>query len=518
MLTNRKILSLRGLLALREEARAAGKTIVHCHGCFDIVHPGHIHHLQFARSLGDILVVSVSADPHVNKGFDRPLIPEDLRASSLAALECVDCVYVNDCPTAIELLEALCPDVYVKGREYEQNHDPRFLQERDLVASHGGRVVFSSGDVVYSSTALIGTLTRPDRFYDEKVSRLRDRYGLSTANLQALLRRARGQRIVVIGDYILDRYHFCDATGVAGEGPMLSLRPMQDRDYDGGAGVIALHLAGLGADPVLVSALADDELSSQIAMRLEGRGVEMQCHRGRRQIVCKHRYLVDHTKLFKVDEGATTPGDTQLEGLLAARILAAADGADAVVFCDFGYGMITATLLDRILPELRKRVPVLTADVSGRQNHLLRFSEVDLLCPTEREVREAQQDFSSGLGAVVWNLLNKTSARQAIITLGKEGLVTFDGSPRPMPDRLHSEYLPALAPHAIDPLGCGDALLAAASLALSAGGSLEAAAFLGSVAAAIEAQEIGNHPITSERLLAQLHQRDALPATARLAS
>ena len=518
MLNHRKIVSLAGLLVLRDEAHAAGKTIVHCHGCFDIVHPGHIHHLQFARSLGDLLIVSVSGDTHVNKGFDRPLIPQDLRASSLAALECVDCVYVNDHPTALELIEALRPDVYVKGREYEQNHDARFLKERETVVNHGGRVVFSSGEVVYSSTELIGTLTRPDRFYDEKISRLRDRCGLSTNNLQSLLRRARGLRVVVVGDYILDRYHFCDATGVAGEGPMLSLRPMQDRDYDGGAGVIALHLAGLGAQPVLVSALADDELSGQIAMRLEGQGVEMQCHRGRREVVCKHRYLVDHTKLFKVDEGASTPGDLQLEGLLAAKILAACEGAQAVVFCDFGYGMITPTLLDRLLPELRQRIPVLTADVSGRQNNLLRFREVDLLCPTEREVREAQQDFSSGLGAVVWNLLNTTNARQAIITLGKQGLVTFDGSPRPMPQRLHSDYLPALAPHAIDTLGCGDALLATASLALAAGGSLEAAAFLGSIAAALEAQEIGNQPITSERILAQLHQRDTLPAGARLAS
>ena len=518
MMNHRKIVSLAGLLGLRDQARAAGKTIVHCHGCFDIVHPGHIHHLQFARSLGDLLVVSVSGDPHVNKGFDRPLIPQDLRASSLAALECVDCVYVNDHPTALELLEALKPDVYVKGREYEQNQDGRFVAERQAVVANGGRVVFSSGEVVYSSTELIGTLARPDRFYDDKVVRLRERCGLTTTNLQSLLRRARGQRVVVVGDYILDRYHFCDATGIAGEGPMLSLRTMQDRDYDGGAGVIALHLAGLGAQPVLVSALADDELSAQIAMRLEARGVEMQCHRGRREIVCKHRYLVDHTKLFKVDEGATTPGDSQLEGLLASRIIAASEGAQAVIFCDFGYGMITATLLARLLPELRRRVPVLTADVSGRQSNLLRFREVDLLCPTEREVREAQQDFSSGLGAVIWNLLNTTAARQAIITLGKQGLVTFDGNQRPLPPRLQSEYIPALAPHAMDPLGCGDALLATASLALAAGGSLEAAAFLGSIAAAVEAQEIGNHPITSERVLAQLHQRDAIPVSARLAS
>src|ERR1700722_15013580 len=104
---SRKVCSLERLLSLRDEARQQGKTVVHCHGCFDIVHPGHIQHLQFARSLGDVLIVSVSADTHVTKGVDRPLIPDDLRASSLAALECVDHVFINPFPTAVELLESL---------------------------------------------------------------------------------------------------------------------------------------------------------------------------------------------------------------------------------------------------------------------------------------------------------------------------------------------------------------------------------------------------------------------------
>src|SRR6476661_8017543 len=127
----RKVCNLDQLLALRRAAATEGKTVVHCHGCFDIVHPGHIHHLQYARSLGDLLIVSVSADTHVNKGVNRPLIPDDLRAASLAALECVDAVYLNPDPTAAELLEQLKPDVYVKGREYERSSDPRFLRERD---------------------------------------------------------------------------------------------------------------------------------------------------------------------------------------------------------------------------------------------------------------------------------------------------------------------------------------------------------------------------------------------------
>jgi rfaE bifunctional protein kinase chain/domain/rfaE bifunctional protein nucleotidyltransferase chain/domain len=521
MSPQRKICSLEQLLDLRARAARDGRTVVHCHGCFDIVHPGHIHHLQHARSLGDLLVVTVSSDGNVNKGIDRPLIPDDLRAASLAALECVDLVYVNEQATAVELLERLKPDVYVKGREYETNHDPRFLAERDAVARHGGRVVFSSGDVVYSSTALIAQMQRTQQYKGERLDRFCRCYDVSTANLQALLQRFRGQRVLVVGDYILDRYHFCDASGIAGEGPMMALRALETKDFDGGAAVVAQHLLGLGAAPTLVTATADDEVSRQAELRLRAAGVTLHAHRNRRQVVAKHRYLVDESKIFKVDEGSTAPLDSRDEQQLAETILAAADGAAAVIFADFGYGLITSGLLDRIMRPLRESVPVITADVSGRQSNLLRFRGVDLLCPTEREVRETLHDFSSGLGAVVANLLNATDARQAIITLGKQGLVTFDwpkGSAEASGHRLRSEYVPALATRTVDPLGCGDALLATASLTLAAGGSLHAAAFLGSLAAAVEVERLGNVPVTTDRILGMLVENELAPAVTRLAS
>jgi sugar/nucleoside kinase (ribokinase family) len=130
-------------------------------------------------------------------------------------------------------------------------------------------------------------------------------------------------------------------------------------------------------------------------------------------------------------------------------------------------------------------------------------------------VRETLHDFSSGLGAVVWNLLASTGARQALITLGKQGLVTF-ARPQTPGGRLVSEYLPSLSSHVVDPLGCGDALLAAASLTLAAGGSLHAAAYLGSLAAAIAIEKTGNQPITAEQLSAAIDHRHR--AVARLAS
>ncbi|HSV15736.1 MAG TPA: PfkB family carbohydrate kinase [Tepidisphaeraceae bacterium] len=524
---HRKICSLPQLLEFRRSATAAGKTIVHCHGCFDIVHPGHIHYLQFARSLGDALIVTVSADPQVNKGINRPLIPDDLRAASLAALECVDCVYINPHPTAVEVLDALKPDIYVKGREYERNEDPRFLAERDTVTRNGGRVVFSSGDVIYSSTALIGAMdATATLFNDQKVGRFRQQFDLSAAALSNLVLRCRGKRMVVVGDYICDRYHFCDATGVASEGPMMTLRPLQSEQYDGAAAIIARHLAGLGADATLITSLADDDASRQVVARLTEAGVTVRALRQRKQLVSKSRYLVDQTKLLKVDEGATTPLDSRSVDEAAWLIEEAATDAAGVIFADFGYGLITGPLLDRVMPIIRPRVPLLTADVSGRQSTLLRFKDVDLLCPTEREVRQTLNNFSSGLNAVVYELLATTAAKTAMITLGKQGLCLFDQQQQTnaLSDswdrKLRTAYLPAMASHPVDPLGCGDALLAIASLALAAGGSPQAAAYLGSLAAAIEVQQIGNQPVTAEQLLDRINP-SALQAhyePARLAS
>src|SRR5580658_7965894 len=292
MNAGKKVCNLDRLLSVREAARGAGRTVVHCHGCFDIVHPGHILHLQYARSLGDELIVTVSPDSQVNKGIDRPLIPDDLRAQSLAALECVDWVHVNAQPTAVELLAQLKPDIYVKGKEYERNFDPRFLAERDAVVQTGGKVVFSSGDVVFSSTALIDTLGDRDALMDEKVTRFRERFGLNGAALQRLLGKFSQMKVVVVGDYILDRYHFCDATGVAGEGPMIALRHLRQQDFDGGAAVIASHVAALGAQASLITSLTEDAASNAAYMRLKSAGISAQSSGHRKQTVTKNRYLV----------------------------------------------------------------------------------------------------------------------------------------------------------------------------------------------------------------------------------
>lgn len=156
-----KILELEDLAARLGRKKAAGKRIVLCHGCFDLMHPGHIKHLQEAAGMGDVLVVTVTPDAYVDKGEGRPAFGQKLRAESLAALECVDFVAVNRWPTARETIRLLRPDIFVKGREFEELKDPtgKLGGEYQAVRESGGEIRFTHGEA-FSSTALLNKFFR----------------------------------------------------------------------------------------------------------------------------------------------------------------------------------------------------------------------------------------------------------------------------------------------------------------------------------------------------------------------
>jgi rfaE bifunctional protein kinase chain/domain/rfaE bifunctional protein nucleotidyltransferase chain/domain len=511
----RKIVSLEELKRVLHDARQGGKRIVHCHGCFDIVHPGHIRYLEFARRQGDVLVVSLTGDSDIDKGVQRPYIPQELRAENLAALVFVDYVYINPEPTAERLLDLIRPDMYVKGSEYEHSTDTGFLAERAVVEAYGGRIIFSSGEVVFSSTRLIEHMPRVMQAESHRLKLSCQRHNITATSMGQWLDRFRDLHVVVVGDIVIDRYVLCDALNVARESPMLSLAHRDERSYVGGAAIVARHIAALGGHAFLLSTGPQGAQATTVLSILESEGVESHLIDTRPAFVEKTRFLAEDTKLFKLDKGHRLPLDSQAERRAALILEQQSKLADAVIFCDFGYGMVTGPLLQRVLPTLRHNVRTLTADVSGVQASLFDFQHVDLLCPTEREARSALNDFDSGLSAVAWAVLQRTQARHLFITLEKRGMVAFDrrSQDRYSPEwsgRLKSEPLPALAEYGVDLLGCGDALLAASTMALASGADLMHAAYLGNAAAALEASTMGNHPIDADRLREWLSTRREL--------
>jgi len=495
----------------------AAKTVVLCHGCFDIVHPGHIRYLRFARMQGDVLVVSITGDAAIDKGDVRPYIPQELRAENLAALEFVDYVVIDETPTACSLIAMIRPDVYVKGQEYATSKDPRFLAERQIVESYGGRVIFSSGDVVFSSSRLAEGMFQTPVFAAERLRLVCHRHGIRLDAMLDFLGAFRGKRLLIIGDLVVDRYVLCDATDIASESPMMSLTELEQKDYLGGAGVVAAQAAAWGAEPLLVTALGENggRESDWAIKALVDAGVVIRAIRHRREMPRKTRYLVDDHKLFKVDRTPFQPLDSLGERKVADMLLSAAAHADAAVVFDSGFGMITPGVLQHLGGTFRRSIPVLTGGTAEPRGSLKSLRYFDLLCTSERKLRVATNDFGGGLSTLAYQMLDGTQARQMLVTLGKRGLVTFD---RPSHDReavewrgrLLSEHLPALAGFAVDSLGCSESVLTAATLAAASGASLMQSAYFCSAVAAIQVGLAGWEPVGPDQLSAWMQRRPEL--------
>ncbi len=516
----RKICPLPLLAKLAKQARTKHRAIVLCHGCFDIVHPGHLRYLQFAKSQGDLLVVSLTGDDAIEKSDGtRPYIPQELRAENLAAFEFVDHVVIVDGPTAEPVIQALQPNVYIKGKEYEQSSDPRFLAEKQLIESYNGRVIYCSGEVVFSSTDLLNrfgqTLETGGVNNNQRLATWSKRWGVQQPFLSRLLRQGfANKRVAVIGDAICDHYVFCDPAHVASEAPVLSVRPLEESTYLGGAAIVAAHLQAMGANPHLITSIGWDQASRDLIDRLNHRHIPHTTFPIRRQLPIKRRYLVETQKLLKVDQATPQPLDTNTEKKLLACLADLRDRLDAVIFTDFGCGTVTASLLEQAIPMLRPHVNTIVGDISGPQLSLLACREIDLLTPSERELRSVVGDFEQSLPTVAIALMKKLRLANLAVTMGHHGCVLFrpreDQPDRWFNARLRSQYLPRFAPHAADPMGAGDAFLAAATLALASDATLEQAGFVASAAAAIAVSKIGNHPISVDQLDAWLTQHAAL--------
>ena len=245
--------------------------VVMCHGTFDLVHPGHLRHLAYAKSKGSILVVSITTDEHVTKANMRPYVPEELRALNLAALELVDFVVVDKDPNPISLIRALQPDIFVKGYEYGTNIPPKTASEKQAVEAFGGRMLFSPGDFVLSSSAVIEN--DPPKIGLEKLLTLMQVEGINFADLYSAVQNLSGLSVTIIGDIIVDSITSTSVIGGYRKTPTPSVRVDGHQQFVGGAGIVAKHIAAAGARVNLISVIGDDELGRFALADLEAAGV-----------------------------------------------------------------------------------------------------------------------------------------------------------------------------------------------------------------------------------------------------
>jgi rfaE bifunctional protein nucleotidyltransferase chain/domain len=243
-----KIIDINELERYSKMQRNRNKKLVLCQGHFNIIHPGHLRFLEFAKQQGDILVVAVQGINWLEEK-NKPIFFKEIdRANSVASLHNVDKVIIFNDISIMNIIEAIKPDIYVRGEEFS-NQIEKIKNEIDLVEGFGGKVVFSAGQVEYTSSSLLDDdLIDLDARNKSLFRSALHRQDISTSSLKSYCNSFNKANILVIGDTIVDHYIACDALGMSAEAPILNIRELEAKSFVGGAAIVSRHVKALGAN------------------------------------------------------------------------------------------------------------------------------------------------------------------------------------------------------------------------------------------------------------------------------
>ncbi len=481
--------------------------VIMCHGVFDVVHPGHVRHLAYAKSKADILVASITTDKYIDKGIYRPHVPEQLRALNLAAFEMVDYVIIDEEAKPLKNLRHIQPDYFAKGFEYTTTGLPPSTQEEaDIVNGYGGEMIFTPGDVLYSSSKFIN-LARP-KIQIEKLLSLMNMEDITFSDLRAALTSLKNVRIHVVGDTIVDSYTRTALIGGQTKTPTFSVLYQGREDYIGGAGIVAQHLCAAGADVTFSTVLGDDHYKEFVIDGLNASGIRnLPLIDPTRPTINKNVIIADNYRLLKID----TLDNRTLSGHLLDQLIGTIKSTptDAVVFSDFRHGIFNRSTVAKLIAAIPPSAfRVADSQVATRWGNITDFQNFNLITPNEREARFALADQDSTVGTLAGMLKEKTQCHLLILKLGERGIFTFASEERKCINSFFS--IDSFTTNVVDAVGSGDALLAYATLSMLSNGSEVIASILGSMAAACECELDGNIPIKPSDVMAKIDVAERL--------
>jgi rfaE bifunctional protein nucleotidyltransferase chain/domain len=498
-MSDAKIKALPDLARTVEQERAQGKRVVQCHGVFDLLHPGHIRHLEAARREGDVLVVTITADRYVNKGPGRPVFNERLRAESLAALAVVDHVGIAESPAATEAIGLLRPHVYVKGSEYADaaaDLTGRIDHERAAVEAVGGRLHFTS-EITFSSSSLLNL--HFDVYPEEAQAFLRTfREQYTAETVIAALQALRPVRALVIGDAIIDEYHYVQSMGKSPKELLVGTRYVREEHFAGGILACANHIAGFCDRVDLVTVLgAQDPREAFIRQHLKPNIRARFFTRPDTGTVVKRRFVEEAflNKMFEVAFLDDRELDRDIAESIETALRGELDTYDLVLVADYGHGFLTADLVRLLTAESRfLAVNAQTNSANAGFNLVTKYKDhVHYVCIDEPEARLAAHDRISPMPVVIkriaYDMREKYRAPRVAITRGHHGCVTYQQDAL---ERDCVKEIPVFSREIVDRMGAGDAYLAVTAPCAALGYPMDLVGFIGNAAGALAVRIVGN--------------------------
>jgi cytidyltransferase-like protein len=478
--------------------------VVHCHGTFDLVHPGHLVHFEEARALGDLLVVTLTAGNYVKKGPGRPFFEDRLRAKFLAGLSCVDLVSIVPFPAAKEAIDAVRPDIYCKGIEYkDKTGDVSGKLSEDIrsVRRCGGKVAYV-GSVVFSSSKLLrdGLEAR-----SKAVTRLCKGISKHTSveKLRQVVEGFRDLKILVVGDIIFDRYSTVAVQGLTSKNRIISCRFLKEETQCGGALAVYRHLREFAPRTQLLGALGTESWVSQLMDRTVKNGGNLSVRDPNYVSIVKQRFVdprmegKELSKLFSVNylrEDGITPA---MEKEALRRLRKVLPQTDVVLIMDFGHGLMTPSIRKYLQKEARMLVVNCQTNSNNFAFNLInrKYRRADAFALDSAEIHLAAGEKDIHFETELRVLAKTLGARAAWLTQGS--VETVGWSPKE-----GFVWCEPLAKTVVDTVGAGDAFISMATLAAAKRLPLDLATLLGQLAGAEAVGIVGNErPISKTSVL-----------------
>jgi len=492
-----KIKTLEELSEILAELKNRGKKIVLCHGCFDLIHYGHIQHFLAAKEQGDILVVTLTPDRFIQKGPERPFFNEDIRLKHLASIECIDYVALNEWPTAIETIKIIKPDVYAKGKEVLDNKDVDKLEngvktisnlsaEEAVVKSCGGNL-YLTDEITFSSSKIINRITSsmPEESKDF-LSIFKNKFKID--HILEVLDSLKDLKVLAIGDAILDEYTYTESLDKSGKTPVVAYKFLNSEIYLGGVFALARHLSGFVKNVSLVTCVGDDCFESINNSDSLSENIEKNILvKKNAKTLTKKRYLDNYKglKLFEVynDEGLEL--DEENEKKIIDYLNENIPKFDLIIVADFGHGMMSENVLD-CLYKSSKFLGVNCQLNAGNMgyNFITKYKRADFVSLNEKELRLPFQSKVGDIQVPIIKLSNSLNLDKINITLGKTGSVYYE--------RGNYFQVPSFTKDPLDTIGAGDAVLSITSMLAYKNIDPQILPFLGNCVGALAVNIVGN--------------------------
>jgi len=311
---------------------------------------------------------------------------------------------------------------------------------------------------------------------------------------KSLVQRFKGRKIIVLGDLMLDKYIWGSVSRISPEAPVPVVEVHKDTSCLGGAGNVCQNLRTLGAQPLLVGVVGNDEHGHWIRDNVpDCRGIFVDADR---PTTVKTRIIAHHQQVVRVDQERKSPISAESQDQIIS--LLAGEKCQGLLLSDYNKGVLTESLMARVLAFTKtKKIPVF---VDPKVENFALFSPVTLLTPNHFEAEKiVQHECRTHLQVEKAGdeILSRIESQYLILKRGEQGMTVFERGQKPF-------HIPTTAKEVFDVTGAGDTVIAAASLALLAGASIREAAILANAAAGIVVGKIGTATLTPAELLAAL--------------